>query len=1403
MKKKNKGFTLIELLAVIVITGVLALLVMPKISKMVLETRMKIYIQDAKKMVSQAQYRMGTNDVSIEKPELNECIVFSLNYLAVNDFRTPPNDGEYLKDNSFVVVKNVGGGDYEYAVLLIEKRKDGLYQGVEFVVEDQLNASNATKHVKFFEKRDLRYIDNNSLDEDYINESLAKSGVGTTSWLNSDTKITKRYDSISRNNGSMDDAYAPKYSARLTPKNSGGTGVLEATLTISAIDADNDLSSLKVCTRVTDKEDSKYPSLEKTPELCEGYGSLEYYAKEINFSDYGLNYEDNTTGYVYIAVSDPEGHVVRRMKEYNVHINEGPEIKKMELTKLDIDQYNMPKARLKVEVVDDIDQSKDLEVCFQQDIPAGDNCLGKYYNYDHYFSGGNIYNYQFTDPYGNAYTVPDGSSHTLTMYVRDKENKVSKRTVEYNFYKNLTPNVEIIDFSPDQASKIDGKNSLQFNLVFKVTDDISNPGKIYIKIGDSTPITYQQYINEYLSVSPHPPFTAPGILDGVNKSITLRVWDEYQNQNTGFEQTFTLTNIYKDLPPEVQYFRIVGNEKVCYDKLCLKNGSTEGSYSVRFELKIGDDRFLDEEMLKETMAVCISEKKEDCYYTTENKSNFKKYGSHLTKYTFKPKWDSYYEKVDKKKIYLNVVDKTNISDNALRYEASSGYEYDIYYNKSPQFANSTFSIVAADDIAMDNVVIDATSISVVDDFDDYKLSLCYRSITDGQNLEFNCSVPQKADVFRQQFNGVDQIQLKDSKNKPFSSLKGQVIEAYIVAEDGRGLQTKTANVQYTMFDKANPVVMRVNLASPDSYHSRNMNVVFKVKDIEDTYKICFKEFKGSGTVCKESDYIGDKSTGEPFSGSRGEDGDYVEYIVPFDAVDDFGWDPDYHEENPKKQFIFSVMDSTGLTSGVPVTLKYEYYTACEREPFKNETYEDVPKDENKVISTESCKGRCFTNLKQSNLAGKMVPNPLSITYRRMFTGVDVNATHVTCNREYDVNKDCTDIGCFDNSANDPTNDTIYIGLDVREQEDVRIMETGHKTKIEKFNDDRCEELINNSYTYENETQLFSNVDMRCASYNDPDFEYCRTTAEAYCNKTETDSDADYENCLSERRRLCNWAYTKICGTNGSGGYDPKDTMELVQCNNNDTSIEKRYCRTDDQFYKATGYCETSAPFCASVDNLISYYNGGTVQSSTIQTVADTCTAEEYNSGNCTDNNDTSTGDYDNSCSMESIVNGTCSFNNTSSDEGVNVTSVQNSTNCPDEYKDSSGNCVPDCPNVPVETILEKVMNNQCIVRDRNTVIDTKRKMCAANKCYKKHDCRKSEHEEDEKMTCNGVLYQYTRIPSTSGVLLQRVQDKYFCPEIVIKYPNDYIYDAETGKKYILFNPYDTKDYFNIVGESNG
>ena len=70
MKKNSKGFTLVELLAVIVILGILVVFSIPLMLKYINYSKSKTYIMDANKLISIAEYKINSNSLKIEKPNV-------------------------------------------------------------------------------------------------------------------------------------------------------------------------------------------------------------------------------------------------------------------------------------------------------------------------------------------------------------------------------------------------------------------------------------------------------------------------------------------------------------------------------------------------------------------------------------------------------------------------------------------------------------------------------------------------------------------------------------------------------------------------------------------------------------------------------------------------------------------------------------------------------------------------------------------------------------------------------------------------------------------------------------------------------------------------------------------------------------------------------------------------------------------------------------------------------------------------------------------------------------------------------------------------------------------------------------------------------------------------------------
>ena len=105
MKNMNsKGFTLVELLAAIVILSIIMVVAVPNVIGMVNNSKKNTYVEDAKKLASTAEYKFKAS--KIEKPTETSCVIISLRYLDNSEIKESPNNEEYDKDNSYVIIQN-------------------------------------------------------------------------------------------------------------------------------------------------------------------------------------------------------------------------------------------------------------------------------------------------------------------------------------------------------------------------------------------------------------------------------------------------------------------------------------------------------------------------------------------------------------------------------------------------------------------------------------------------------------------------------------------------------------------------------------------------------------------------------------------------------------------------------------------------------------------------------------------------------------------------------------------------------------------------------------------------------------------------------------------------------------------------------------------------------------------------------------------------------------------------------------------------------------------------------------------------------------------------------------------------------------------------------------------------
>ncbi len=140
----KKGFTLIELLATIAILSLLMLLAVPNVMSTIDKNKKDTYIEDAKKMITLAEYEVRSN-TSIELPEEGNCIVIPLGNLDLSDFNEGPEGGDYDLNKSYVMIGRKGSS-YEYYAAIVENFDCDT---------EEANASCSTRGVPLSSRNDL------------------------------------------------------------------------------------------------------------------------------------------------------------------------------------------------------------------------------------------------------------------------------------------------------------------------------------------------------------------------------------------------------------------------------------------------------------------------------------------------------------------------------------------------------------------------------------------------------------------------------------------------------------------------------------------------------------------------------------------------------------------------------------------------------------------------------------------------------------------------------------------------------------------------------------------------------------------------------------------------------------------------------------------------------------------------------------------------------------------------------------------------------------------------------------------------------------------------------------------------------------------------------------------------
>lgn len=621
MKKSNKGFTLIELLASMVLLGIIFVFGIPVLTSMVTSNRDKIYVNDAKKLMSQAEYRIKASSTVIEKPNPGDCIVISMVYLDSTDFDEAPNRGEYVRDASYVVIKN-NAGTLEYSAAIVEKLKDGSYKGIKLARESDLRGRNAIRFVGPISSNELIRVDDN-LSVDYINDQVN----GGESYVGNIYKIYNNPDL------SDDASYGGQEPPMITKANMSSTSgksydSLDATLTITAEDKDAPKSELKVYI-------SRTGYIEDLDSATgEPYGTGNSFTKNYEFdkSPYNIHYGDaNSTVILYIVVADKQGNTDKTTIIYNIHMNEAPVIntKNTKFNKLDTDKVNRVQAKLRVEVTDDIDKPQNMTYCI---VKKGGTCnAADFKSYSDTFDSNGEKLYKFSD---NACNL-NGQKEAVTIYVKDKDGKISEPfTAEYTIHKDEAPT-----FAAQNWIAVDSANeaftnvgSLNVRIKVKGSDDVSYNSnmKVHISEANSQTKVFEFDPNKEMD------YSMGGSYTGGSRTIKVKLEDECHHFSE--EKSYNYP-IYGNKPPVIEDLTVTTRGSACLaDYPC--NDALGGNRVANVNFSITDDiDYLD---LRNKIDVCIGEYDSYCCASRDANGkctalkNTKKYSEYEggTTYTF-------------------------------------------------------------------------------------------------------------------------------------------------------------------------------------------------------------------------------------------------------------------------------------------------------------------------------------------------------------------------------------------------------------------------------------------------------------------------------------------------------------------------------------------------------------------------------------------------------------------------------------------------------------------------------------------------------------------------------------------------------------------------------------------------
>ena len=969
MKKNNKGFTLIELLAAVVVLGLLVAISIPLVTKNITTGRNKVYVQDANKFISLAEYRLNSNSIKIQKPDPGNCIVFGLDYLNDGSISSPPNKGTYNPDLSYVVVKN-DGRKLEYSVSLVEEHKNGGgFSGVKLSTKEQLNGYSASSRVTGFTSDELICVSREACNRNDVSESRVISEELINERITSRDnhyveEVEKVYLKEELEQGEPSNASAPKIKKSYVDFDNSVTGVntVGFVVYVKAIDKDSPgENELSVCVKDSPNKDDIFPLLGRDNSFCEPYTSGTDYYKRFSYTITPEEEREGVTKYFFISVYDNNNNVNTAKFEKRILQNTAPVIK-IKAAKRGGDKSNLHIVRLKLlSVRDDRAKMADLSYCVNE---SGDVNDCEFKSYDETFRGG-YYDYTIHDSSGAPLEKPDGNTYTIYVFARDSYGAVGQDSEEYTVSQVTKPEVSYNVVN----STINGKNDLHGYLEVDVNDQYysgkTNEVKPIVRLtveGVTTEYEYSKDLKINYSFSTT---TADGrsAYDGNNRSLTLEVENVYKETVT---KNIVIDNIYKNEGPTIYVFNITGPGYVN-----MAGSFEENRPSIT--LNVTDD-------FDSSVKYCVTEGigcTSDSEYTPIETNN---------DITFEHEF-TYNGNANKS---LTVYVKDNSGE-----VTTKTVSYPQYVDAAPTISG-TFSIISTDvsddggGKNINNVIVDtnddaaggANSLTITDDSDDYQVKFCYKVVDGGSVVDNVCYGSTADSESNEGFYNYDDLKnilaegiiLTDSDGKNLKH-SGQTIKGYFIVKDRFNKKATSSEVDYTLYNNRPPVVTNVenekvmldeaksdNGDDTESDGSYALISYYKVydPDIDDTYQVCIDtnptrcvgEFSESFTASNNNSKFSiearyDEETETNITVIIDNDAEYLD-VEESEVKSNFY---DITGDSPGKSLYLHIKDSDDRNTTVTL------YGSCSTSDLSKEqttTYE--PKST--AINTELCNGVC-------------------------------------------------------------------------------------------------------------------------------------------------------------------------------------------------------------------------------------------------------------------------------------------------------------------------------------------------------------------------------------------------------------------------------------------------------------